>query len=228
MPHQTSTSSELANALTPRNPSTPGSVPSSVILPNQAATDHSIHYHDLTASQKQSSHLQIPPTPDANRHGEDDNDDNDEEQRVIESLQVTPAQDQQMGVSSSDRQSSSETAELSQGRSSNEADGSARFCSVKGCKAVIPGKQTFILFSYCRILINENLASYEYKMCPTCRTRYRTYGNTKRAKWKAERDAFDREMAILRAVEDEKRKAKGLKVSDDKVISLIIDPSISL
>ena len=65
-------------------------------------------------------------------------------------------------------------------------------------------------------------------MCPTCRTRYRTYGNTKRAKWKAERDAFDREMAILRAVEDEKRKAKGLKVSDDKFISLIIDPSISL
>jgi hypothetical protein len=68
------------------------------------------------------------------------------------------------------------------------------------------------------MLLNGNLASYEYKMCPTCRTRYRTYGNTKRAKWKAERDAFDREMAILRAVEDEKRKAKGLRVCEDKFI----------
>ena len=57
------------------------------------------------------------------------------------------------------------------------------------------------------------LASYEFKMCPPCRTRYRTYGNTKRAKWKAERDAFDREMASLRTAEDEKRKAKGLRVS---------------
>lgn len=69
-----------------------------------------------------------------------------------------------------------------------------------------------------------NLASYEYKMCPPCRTRYRTYGTTKRAKWKAERDAFDREMATLSAMEDEKRKAKGLRVSDVKSIWLIIDP----
>jgi hypothetical protein len=137
MPHQTSTSSELANALTPRNPSTPVSVPSSAILPNQAASDQ--HYRDLSASQKQSSHLQIPPTPVANRRGEGASDDNCEE-LVIESLQVTLVQGQQMGVSSSDRQSSSETAELNHGRSSVEVDGSARFCSVKGCKAVIPGK----------------------------------------------------------------------------------------
>ena len=53
-------------------------------------------------------------------------------------------------------------------------------------------------------------------MCSPCRTRYRTYGNTKRAKWKAERDAFDREMAYLRTMEDEKRKANGLKVIDAK------------
>ena len=85
---------------------------------------------------------------------------NDEEQRVIESLQVTLVQDQQMGASSSDRQLSPETAELSQGRSSDEV-GSAQFCSVKGCKAVIPCKQTFILSSYYRMLINEILASYE-------------------------------------------------------------------
>ena len=129
MPHQTSTSSELANALTPRNPSTPVSVPSSSILPSQAAADHK-HHHDLSASQKQSSHLQIPPTPVSNRDDDDDSNDNDEEQRVIESLQVSPVQDQQMEVSSSDRQASSETVELSQGRSSDEVDGSARFCSV--------------------------------------------------------------------------------------------------
>ena len=226
MPHQTSTSSELANALTPRNPSTPVSVSTSTILPNQVATEHNKHYPDRSASQKKSSHLQIPPTPVASQHG-DDSIDNDKEQRVIESLQVTPVQDQQVGLSSSDRQGSSETAELSQGRSSDEVDGSTRFCSVKGCKAAIPGKQFFILSSYYHMLINENLDSYEYKMCTTCRTRYRTYGNTKRAKWKAERDAFDREMEVLRTVEDEKRKAKGLRVSDIKFINLIIDFSLA-
>ncbi|TFK40591.1 hypothetical protein BDQ12DRAFT_459631 [Crucibulum laeve] len=46
-------------------------------------------------------------------------------------------------------------------------------------------------------------------MCPPCRTRYRTYGITKRAKWKAERAAFDREMIALKKVEDEKRKERG-------------------
>ena len=141
MPHQTSTSSELANALTPRIPSTPVSVPTSAILPNQTDTDHNEDYHDHSASQTQSSHLQVPHTSVDNRRDDDSSNDNDEEQRVIESLQVTLAQDQQMGVSSSDRQASSETAELSQGRSSDEVDGSARCCSVKGCKAAIPGKQ---------------------------------------------------------------------------------------
>ena len=43
----------------------------------------------------------------------------------------------------------------------------------------------------------KNLVSYEYKMCPTCRTRYRTYGTTKRAKWKAERDAFDQDVTLI-------------------------------
>ncbi|TEB06323.1 hypothetical protein FA13DRAFT_1722977, partial [Coprinellus micaceus] len=65
-----------------------------------------------------------------------------------------------------------------------------RFCSVKGCKAVIPG-------------------SYDYKMCPSCRTRYRGYGITKRAKWKNEREAFEKEMTNLRATEDERRIANG-------------------
>jgi hypothetical protein len=69
-----------------------------------------------------------------------------------------------------------------------------RFCSVKGCKAVIPG-------------------SYDYKMCPSCRTRYRGYGITKRAKWKNEREAFEKEMTNLRATEDERRIANGDPVS---------------
>ncbi|KAF9549069.1 hypothetical protein CPC08DRAFT_769150 [Agrocybe pediades] len=67
-----------------------------------------------------------------------------------------------------------------------------RMCTVKGCKTTIP-------------------ASYEYKMCPPCRTRYRTYGQTKRAKWKMEREAFDREMASLRTLEDERRQKEGLE-----------------
>lgn len=155
MPHQTSTSSELANALTPRKPPTPVSVPTSAILPNQTATYH--NEHDRSPSQRRSSHLQVSHIPVANRSDGDESNDNDEEQRVIESLEVTPVEDQQMGVSSSDRQASSETAELSQGRSSDEVDGSTRFCSVKGCKAVIPGKQNFILFSCYRMLRNENI-----------------------------------------------------------------------
>lgn len=75
------------------------------------------------------------------------------------------------------------------------ADGlPSRYCSVKGCKAVIPG-------------------SYEFKMCPPCRNRYRGYGTTKRRKWKAERDAFDRDLASMRGNEDERRKEQGLPVS---------------
>ncbi|PBK94825.1 hypothetical protein ARMGADRAFT_1011701 [Armillaria gallica] len=66
-----------------------------------------------------------------------------------------------------------------------------RFCSVKGCKTIIAG-------------------SYAYKMCEPCRNRYRSYGITKRAKWKAERAAFEQELETLREVEDEKRKNAGL------------------
>lgn len=56
------------------------------------------------------------------------------------------------------------------------------------------------------------IETYDFKMCPPCRERYRIYGNTKRAKWKYERDAFQSEMKALRAAEDEKRKAQGLGV----------------
>jgi hypothetical protein len=207
MPHQTSTSSELANALTPRQPSTPLSAPASAVLPNQTDTNYSKHYQDPSATQQKHSQLQVPRTSVASRYDNDDSGDNDSEQQVIASLQITATLDQHLGVSSSDRQTSSETVELSQGRSSDEVDGSARLCSIKSCKAVISGKQKQSCCIVCLLI----LASYEYKMCPICRIRARTYGNTKR---KAVRDAFDEEMVALRTVEDEKRKAKGLTVSD--------------
>ena len=146
IPHRTSTSSELANALTPRQPSIPVPVPASSILPNQTATDHAKHYSDRTMSQEQSSHLQVPPQIDTSvASRRDDEDSNEEEQQVIASLQATPPQDQHMNnLASSDRQTSSDTAELGQGRSSDEVDESTRFCSVKGCMAVIPGKLIII------------------------------------------------------------------------------------
>ena len=130
----------------------------------------------------------------ANQHGEDGSD--EEQQRVIESPQVTPVQDQQMGVSIDNRRLKPQNSVkiIRRGRRVS----SILLCQrLQGCYSMW---KTFTLSSYYRMLIIEILASYEYKMCPTCCTRYRTYGNTKRAKWKAERDAFDREMAILRAV----------------------------
>ncbi|KAJ7116825.1 hypothetical protein C8R43DRAFT_1038242 [Mycena crocata] len=74
-----------------------------------------------------------------------------------------------------------------------------RFCSVKGCKAII----------------QESMEDYPYKMCQPCRTRYRLYGITKRAKWKAEREAYDREVEGLRAKEDVRRAANGLPPLSD-------------
>jgi hypothetical protein len=55
-------------------------------------------------------------------------------------------------------------------------------------------------------------------MCPPCRNRYRGYGTTKRRKWKAERDAFDRDLASMRDNEDERRKEQGLPVSSTAII----------
>ena len=78
----------------------------------------------------------------------------DSVKRAVEGHCKSPMRDQQMGASS-------ETLELSQGRSSDEVDGSARCCSANGCKAVIPGKQYFILFSCYHMLIY--LASCEYR-----------------------------------------------------------------
>ena len=90
-------------------------------------------------------------------------------------------------------------------------DGSTRFCSIKGCKAVIPGLHFIVRLPHANAVLFP--ASYAFKMCPPCRVRYRTYGTTKRAKWKAEREAFDRELADLRYMEDERRKVAGERVS---------------
>ncbi|TFK68545.1 hypothetical protein BDN72DRAFT_675058 [Pluteus cervinus] len=69
--------------------------------------------------------------------------------------------------------------------------GATRVCSVRGCKTIMQ-------------------AHYQYKMCEPCRGRYRKYGTTKRAKWKAERAAFDRELSELRKIEDARREKEGL------------------
>lgn len=106
--------------------------------------------------------------------------------------------------------------------STSPVDGSTKFCSIKGCKAVIPG----LSFVLSRLPHATNVvhfpASYAFKMCPSCRVRYRTYGITKRAKWKAEREAFDRELADLRYMEDERRKVAGERVCIS-LIDLLLD-----
>ncbi|KAG7093895.1 hypothetical protein E1B28_007533 [Marasmius oreades] len=71
------------------------------------------------------------------------------------------------------------------------SSGTRRFCSIKGCKSILAG-------------------DYNYKMCNPCRDRYKNYGVTKRAKWKAERIAFDQELENLKRVEDERRAKAGL------------------
>ncbi|KAK7683193.1 hypothetical protein QCA50_013866 [Cerrena zonata] len=66
-----------------------------------------------------------------------------------------------------------------------------RYCSVKGCKAVVPGDSFF-------------------KMCEPCRNRYRSYGTTKRAKWKREKEAAVAELQKIREDDDERRATVGL------------------
>jgi hypothetical protein len=93
------------------------------------------------------------------------------------------------------------------------SDSRPRFCTVKGCKAIIvESTGTFFTIQYCTFF-TEFIEVYPYKMCQPCRSRYRNYGITKRAKWKTEREAFHRELEGLRAKEDLRRAANGLPVS---------------
>ena len=68
-----------------------------------------------------------------------------------------------------------------------------RYCSIKGCKTLIPGESFF-------------------KMCETCRDRYRNYGTTKRKKWKREKEEAVAEMERIREEENRQRIENGLPV----------------
>ncbi|GJE86625.1 hypothetical protein PsYK624_027050 [Phanerochaete sordida] len=74
-----------------------------------------------------------------------------------------------------------------------QPDGSLppRFCSIKGCKTVMDGNSLF-------------------KMCDTCRTKYKTYGNTKRKKWKEEKAKALAEMERQREEQNRIRAEQGL------------------
>jgi hypothetical protein len=71
----------------------------------------------------------------------------------------------------------------------------SRYCSVKGCRNVIGG-------------------DYLFKMCVSCRNRYRGYGMTKRSKSKRGREVAAQELRRVRAEEDRRRTQQGLPVSD--------------
>nr|GAT43609.1 predicted protein [Mycena chlorophos] len=75
-----------------------------------------------------------------------------------------------------------------------EPPAAPRYCSVKNCK----------------IIILDTLEDYPYKMCRSCRDRYRGYGITKRKKSKASRADHDKELEAKLAREDERRAKDGL------------------
>ena len=68
-----------------------------------------------------------------------------------------------------------------------------RYCSIKGCKAVVPGNSFF-------------------KMCEPCRNRYRSYGTTKRAKWRREKEVAVAELEKMREEENKRRAERNLPV----------------
>lgn len=71
------------------------------------------------------------------------------------------------------------------------SSGQSRYCSVKGCRNVIGG-------------------DYLFKMCVSCRNRYRGYGLTKRSKSKRGREVAAQELRRVRAEEDVRRAQQGL------------------
>ena len=70
----------------------------------------------------------------------------------------------------------------------------SRYCSVKGCRNIIGG-------------------DYLFKMCVSCRNRYRGYGMTKRSKSRRGREVATEELRRVRAAEDKRRVQQGLPVS---------------
>lgn len=51
-----------------------------------------------------------------------------------------------------------------------------------------------------------------FKMCQGCRDRYRSYGTTKRAKWKREKEFAVAELQKMRNEDDMRRAEAGLPV----------------
>lgn len=69
-----------------------------------------------------------------------------------------------------------------------------RYCSIKGCRTLVSGSSFF-------------------KMCEPCRDRYRSYGTTKRAKWRREKEVAVTEMQKMQDDEDFQRATAGLPVN---------------
>ena len=73
---------------------------------------------------------------------------------------------------------------------------STRYCSIKGCKQVLP-------------------VDHAYKMCQSCRDRYREYGNVKREKWRKNKESALALLEQARQAEEQRRKEAGLPVGTD-------------
>ena len=171
---------------TAARPSNSQSVPYSV--PQQPASwDHTVLDPRLVSSQSSelAGALTLPsqstPSADATPHVPTENDST--------SMQTGQASSADEGTDSHDVDAPYVAPAGTQSSSSSPS----RFCSVKGCKAMIPG-------------------DYFFKMCEPCRDRYRGYGITKRAKWRAERVAANAELEALRIEEDKRRADEGLPV----------------
>jgi hypothetical protein len=122
-------------------------------------------------------------------------------QSVIESTATSPSESTITAVDAPVDTSTSGT---------HTSNGTRRYCTIRGCRVVLAGA---IIFSVPVALLRPLYqGDYPFKMCEPCRVRHRQYGITKRAKFRAERAAFDKELADLRAAEDARRKEQGLAV----------------
>ncbi|VDC07400.1 unnamed protein product [Peniophora sp. CBMAI 1063] len=77
------------------------------------------------------------------------------------------------------------------GEASTSNSAPTRYCSIKGCRQVLP-------------------AEHSYKMCQSCRDRYREYGNVKREKWRKNKEAALASLEEARLAEEQRRKDAGL------------------
>ncbi|KAJ7687379.1 hypothetical protein B0H17DRAFT_1070024 [Mycena rosella] len=184
-PSGSSSSSTLAGALT--LPSSANTASTSTIFSGGPSADQTLPSSSSSSSSSSSTSSSLFMGRAADAGGPDSTYNVNQMQSQFES--VTPALPGVDASGSGAPESGATTGVVPQA-----SNGRPRFCSVKGCKAIIL----------------ESMEAYPYKMCQPCRTRYRHYGITKRAKWKAEREAYDKELEGLRAKEDVRRAAAGL------------------